>query len=147
MRVLRSMAVYEVGKGLAATILRQQRLSAGKAAHLEAVERVTIVPRGRCVPPPAWEYPACASKPQLLQTTWRGNLSSLSSCMLGVSSNFLAMLWLPSILNILQIYSRHLLCKLLNKIVPAWISTVCGLCGNQDCGVQGVDEDDLHARI
>ena len=47
MHTLRSMAVYEVGKGLTATILRKKKLDAGEQPHLEGVERVTIVPRGR----------------------------------------------------------------------------------------------------
>lgn len=47
MKMLRRLTAYEVGKGLTATILRKQRLDAGQVPHLEGVERVTIVPRGR----------------------------------------------------------------------------------------------------
>eukprot|EP00884_Botryococcus_braunii_P017855 jgi/Botrbrau1/4753/Bobra.0137s0025.1 len=40
-------AVHEGGKAVAATLLRQVIESAGRTSHLERVERVSIVPRGR----------------------------------------------------------------------------------------------------
>lgn len=45
----RRLALHEMGKALVATVLRQRYLAAGREPHLEAVERVTIVPRGRHV--------------------------------------------------------------------------------------------------
>ena len=47
MLMRRRLTAYEVGKALVAMVLRQRCLKAGRKAHLEAVERVTIVPRGR----------------------------------------------------------------------------------------------------
>ena len=43
------IAVHETGKALLATVLRRRYLEAGRKPHLEAVERVTILGRGRCV--------------------------------------------------------------------------------------------------
>ena len=45
----RCMAIHEAGRALTATLLRQQALLAGSVPKLEAVERVSIIPRGRCV--------------------------------------------------------------------------------------------------
>ena len=47
LRMRYCLAVHEVGRGLLATVLRQRCLDAGREPHLEAVERVTIVPRGQ----------------------------------------------------------------------------------------------------
>ena len=50
----RCMAIHEAGRALTATLLRQQALQAGTTPKLEAVERVSIIPRGRCGPPQWW---------------------------------------------------------------------------------------------
>ena len=41
------MALHEAGRAMVATLLRQQRLVQGLPPHLERVERVSIVARGR----------------------------------------------------------------------------------------------------
>ena len=41
----RALAVHEAGKALVATLLR------ARSGFLERVERVSMVPRGQCVPP------------------------------------------------------------------------------------------------
>ena len=46
----RCMAIHEAGRALTATLLRQQALQAGAMPKLEAVERVSIIPRGRSAP-------------------------------------------------------------------------------------------------
>lgn len=46
MQVRRWLTVYEAGRALVATVLRRRCLQAGQRPHVEAVERVTILPRG-----------------------------------------------------------------------------------------------------
>ena len=48
--VSRQFAVHEFGKALVATLLRQARERQGLKPRLERVERVSMVPRGRCAP-------------------------------------------------------------------------------------------------
>ena len=43
-----SFAIHEVGKALVATVMRQDRERQGLKPRLERVERVSMVPRGRC---------------------------------------------------------------------------------------------------
>lgn len=45
----RSFAIHEVGKALVATVMRLDRERQGLKRRLERVERVSMVPRGRCV--------------------------------------------------------------------------------------------------
>ena len=45
-----SFAIHEVGKALVATVMRQDRERQGLKPRLERVERVSMVPRGRCSP-------------------------------------------------------------------------------------------------
>ena len=45
----RSFAIHEVGKALVATVLRLNRERQGLKPRLERVERVSMVPRGRCI--------------------------------------------------------------------------------------------------
>lgn len=47
-RVSRQFAIHEMGKALVATVMRQARESEGLKPRLERVERVSMVPRGRC---------------------------------------------------------------------------------------------------
>jgi hypothetical protein len=47
-RVSGQFAAHEVGKALVATVLRQARELQGLKPRLERVERVSMVPRGRC---------------------------------------------------------------------------------------------------
>lgn len=51
LRMRYCMALHEAGRALTATLLRRQRLSQGLEPHLEKVERVSIVARGRCASP------------------------------------------------------------------------------------------------
>lgn len=51
-RVSQQFAIHEMGKALVATVLRQAREAQGLKPRLERVERVSIVPRGRCAPMP-----------------------------------------------------------------------------------------------
>lgn len=46
MQVRRWLTVYEAGRALVAAVLRRRCLQAGTRPHVEAVERVTILPRG-----------------------------------------------------------------------------------------------------
>jgi hypothetical protein len=46
--VKRALAVHEAGKGLVATLLR------ARTQYLERIERVSMVPRGGCVPACDW---------------------------------------------------------------------------------------------
>ena len=50
MRQKYRFAVHEVGKALVATVLRAAEVDAGRRPRLERVERVSMVPRGRCAP-------------------------------------------------------------------------------------------------
>ena len=56
-RVSKQFAIHEMGKALVATVLRQTREAEGLKPRLERVERVSIVPRGRCASLPChpWE--------------------------------------------------------------------------------------------
>ena len=45
----KSFAIHEVGKALVATVLRLNRERQGLKPRLERVERVSMVPRGRCI--------------------------------------------------------------------------------------------------
>lgn len=47
-RVMQQFAIHEIGKAVVATVLRQAREQQGLKPRLERVERVSIVPRGRC---------------------------------------------------------------------------------------------------
>ncbi len=49
-RVSKQFAIHEMGKALVATVARQARESQGLKPRLERVERVSMVPRGRCAP-------------------------------------------------------------------------------------------------
>lgn len=51
LRVRYCMALHESGRTLVATLLRRMRLAEDLTPHLEKVERVSIVARGRCVKP------------------------------------------------------------------------------------------------
>jgi hypothetical protein len=48
--VAKQFAIHEFGKALMATLLRQSRATQGLRPRLERVERVSMVPRGRCAP-------------------------------------------------------------------------------------------------
>ena len=48
--VSKQFAIHEMGKALVATVVRQARESQGLKPRLERVERVSMVPRGRCAP-------------------------------------------------------------------------------------------------
>ena len=58
-RVSGQFAAHEVGKALVATVLRRAREDAGLRPRLERVERVSMVPRGRCAPPPKCVTRSC----------------------------------------------------------------------------------------
>ena len=47
-RVAAQFAIHEMGKALVATVLRKAREAEGLKPRLERVERVSMVPRGRC---------------------------------------------------------------------------------------------------
>ena len=49
-----SFAVHEVGKALVATVMRLDRERQGLKPRLERVERVSMVPRGRCAQSLIW---------------------------------------------------------------------------------------------
>ena len=55
------MAQHEAGRAVTAALLRQGSLAAGKQPLLEAVERVSIVPRGRWANSPPAPHPVAAS--------------------------------------------------------------------------------------
>lgn len=46
MQIRRWLTVYEAGRALVATALRRRCLKEGRRPHVEAVQRVTILPRG-----------------------------------------------------------------------------------------------------
>lgn len=46
MQIRQWLTVHEAGRALVATVLRQRCLKAGRRPHVEAVQRVTILPRG-----------------------------------------------------------------------------------------------------
>ena len=46
MKVRRWLTAYEAGRALVATVLRRRCIEQGKRPHVEAVQRVTILPRG-----------------------------------------------------------------------------------------------------
>jgi len=48
-RMSRTFAIHEAGKALVATVLRLNREQQGLKPRLERVERVSMVPRGRCI--------------------------------------------------------------------------------------------------
>ena len=50
MRQKYRFAVHEVGRALVASVLRAKEVEAGRRPRLERVERVSMVPRGRCAP-------------------------------------------------------------------------------------------------
>lgn len=56
-----AFAIHEVGKALVATVMRLDRERLGLKPRLERVERVSMVPRGRCGPCLTWSSWSCTA--------------------------------------------------------------------------------------